>query len=315
MRRLFCGRLIFLSRWIEAFLEAKVAEDGISLNTCKSYKSDLRFLCTWLQERRAELETAKAEQLRAYISFLRERKLAPRTIARRQACFCSFYRFLQSEEVCSENPAALLGRERPGVVLPRTLSEKEVEGLLHTAARRPGVHGIRLKVVVELLYAAGMRVSELVSLPLAEVRKDLSVVAVSGKGNYERLVPLNPPARRALQDYLAIRSHFLSKRAGSAHGSANRWLFPSKGSLGHITRQAVLQMLKNLALESGMDASRVSPHVLRHAFATHLLERGADLRSLQRMLGHADISTTQMYTHVRRKRLQESLEKHHPLAQ
>jgi integrase/recombinase XerD len=193
------------------------------------------------------------------------------------------------------------------------LGEAEVEALLRAARERPGREGVRLLVLVELLYATGMRVSELVSLPLAAALRDPRFLVVRGKGGKERLVPLGEPARQALANYLPLRESFAPKGRTGIEGGEQR-LFPSRGRQGHLTRHRVGQMLKELAVAAGVDAAKVSPHVLRHAFASHLLDHGADLRAVQQMLGHADISTTQIYTHVLDQRLKSLVETHHPLA-
>src|SRR5262249_51585648 len=192
------------------------------------------------------------------------------------------------------------------------VAEEEVDGLIATAAAWPGEDGARLRCILEILYAAGLRVSELVTLPLAVAQRDPRFLLVRGKGGKERLAPLSPPARQALAAYLDSRSAFLLKGASA---QTARWLFPSRGAAGHLTRQRCCQMLKERALGDGLDPARLSPHVLRHAFASHLLDHGADLRSVQQMFGHADIGTTQIYTHVQGERLRRLVETAHPLAQ
>jgi integrase/recombinase XerD len=223
-----------------------------------------------------------------------------------------FYRFLLSEGARSDDPTAQLDAPRLGRPLPKILAEDEVNGLIAVAASWPGEEGVRLRCVLEILYATGLRVSELVGLPLAAAQRDPRFLLVRGKGGKERLVPLSPPARQALAAYLECRSAFLPR---SSAAKTARWLFPSRGAIGHLTRQRCGQMLKELALASGLDPARLSPHVLRHAFASHLLDHGADLRSVQQMLGHADIATTQIYTHVQGERLRRLVETAHPLAQ
>src|SRR6185312_8677243 len=219
-----------------------------------------------------------------------------------------FYRFLVVDGRRSDDPSAALDSPRLGRPLPKLLSEAEADGLLAAARVRGGIEGARLTCLLELLYGAGLRVSELVSLPLAAVRGERRFLLLRGKGDKERLVPLGEPARAALADYLAVRGAFESG------GRSARFLFPSRSGAGHLTRRRCAQLLKELALEAGLDPARLSPHVLRHAFATHLLERGADLRSVQEMLGHADIATTQIYTHVQSARLQRLVAERHPLA-
>ncbi len=251
---------------------------------------------------------ASSEDLRAYMASLGRRGLSPRTAARRLSTLRQFHKFLYAEGLRGDDPAAALDSPRQGRRLPRVLSEAEVDQLLAAARHRDGPEGARLLALLELLYASGLRVSELISLPLAAVRRDPRVIFVRGKGGRERMVPLGEPARAAVAAYLPLRRHFLPEKADPP------WLFPSGSRGGHLTRQRVGQLLKALAVEAGIPRDKVSPHVLRHAFATHLLDHGADLRALQQMLGHADISTTQIYTHVLNERLKTLVQDHHPLA-
>jgi integrase/recombinase XerD len=210
-----------------------------------------------------------------------------------------------------DDPCASIDSPRQGRPLPKLLSEQEVEALLAVAHEKDGPEGIRLAALLEILYATGLRVSELVGLPAAALGRDPRFLIVRGKGDKERMVPLGEEAHRALLAYRRVRDRFLGDNAPRG---AEKWLFPSRGGDGHLTRQRLAQMLKGLALEAGIAAERVSPHVLRHCFATHLLDHGADLRSVQQMLGHADISTTQIYTHVLASRLKALVHDHHPLA-
>ena len=219
-----------------------------------------------------------------------------------------FFRFLVSDGTRNDDPTAGLDAPRLGRPLPKILSETEVGALIAAAADKSEEEGARLRCILELLYATGLRVSELVGLPLAAAQRDPRFLLVRGKGGKERIVPLSMPARRALAAYLGDRGRFVPPRPSS------RWLFPSRGVGGHLTRQRCGQLLKELALAAGLDPARLSPHVLRHAFASHLLDHGADLRSVQQMLGHADIATTQIYTHVQSERLRRLVETAHPLA-
>ena len=212
-----------------------------------------------------------------------------------------------------DNPTASLDGPKQGQRLPKYLSEAEVDALLEAAARRPGADGLRLQALMEILYATGLRVSELVTLPVSSFVRESPVLLVTGKGGKERMVPLGEPAQDAVRAYLDVRDAFLPK--GRAPGRSARFLFASRGREGHLTRQRFTQQIKELAVEAGLDRRRVSPHVLRHSFASHLLAHGADLRALQQMLGHADISTTQIYTHVLEERLRSLVETAHPLAQ
>ncbi len=292
-----------------AFFEMLAAERNAAANTLAAYRRDLEDLGTFLISRKSGFANAGAADLRAYLGFLADNDLSPRTQARRLSALKQFYRFLVEDGQRSDDPTASLDAPKLGRPLPKLLSENEMTSLIAVCIALDGAEGARLLAMIELLYATGLRVSELVRLPVSVVMRDQPFLTVRGKGNKERLVPLNGPARSALNAYLAHRGDFLKTLPSSP------FLFPSRGKEGHLTRQRFGQMLKEIALKAGIDPIRVSPHVLRHAFATHLLDHGADLRSLQKMLGHADISTTQIYTHVQQDRLKSLVETHHPLAQ
>ncbi len=292
---------------VESFLEMLAVERGAAATTCDSYQRNLGSFAEFLGERGCEINHAQINDLRAYLAALTEAGLARSTVAKHLSCLRQFYGFLFAEELRSDDPTSTIDSPRLGRTLPKVLSEAEVERLLDAAYARPGVAGIRLAAMVELLYATGLRVSELVGLPLSAVARDPHVLIVRGKGGKERMVPLNELARKALRRYRAAYEDEL-KTSGS------KWLFPSWGRSGHLSKQWLWRMLKELAVEAGIDPARVSPHVLRHAFASHLLDGGADLRSLQKMLGHADISTTEIYTHVMPTRLEAVVHEHHPFA-
>jgi integrase/recombinase XerD len=300
-----------LSWRIEAFLEMLAAERGAARLTLAAYRADLIALSAFLARRGVSIEQADAAALHDFIAAMTAKELAPRTLARRLSATRQFFRFLVSDGARTDDPTVDLDPPRLGRPLPKILAEAEVERLIATAATWPGAEGARLRVLLELLYGAGLRVSELVGLPLAAAQRDPRFLMVRGKGGKERVVPLSPPARRALAAHLECRGEFLPE--GNA-ARASRWLFPSRGAEGHLTRQRCGQLLKELALAAGLDPGRLSPHVLRHAFASHLLDHGADLRSVQQMLGHADIATTQIYTHVQSERLRRLVETAHPLA-
>jgi integrase/recombinase XerD len=297
---------------LDAFLEMLAAERGAARLTIAAYRNDLLDLAGFLARRGQALETADAAALHAYLADAGSQQLAPRTLARRLSAIRQLYRFLLGEGARKDDPTAQLDAPRLGRPLPKTLAEGEVERLIAAAGAWPGEEGARLRCLLEILYAAGLRVSELVSLPLAAAQRDPRFLLVRGKAGKERLVPLSQPARQALADYLQCRAAFLPQSSGS---KVSRWLFPSRGAAGHLTRQRCAQLLKELALAAGLDPAKLSPHVLRHAFASHLLDHGADLRSVQQMLGHADIATTQIYTHVQSDRLRRLVETAHPLAQ
>jgi integrase/recombinase XerD len=295
-----------VSRHFETFLDMMVAERGASPHTIDAYRRDLNDLSEFLD---TDVATASTEDLKAYLLHLDETGLAPRTTARRLSCLRQFYSFLFAENMRIDDPTTVLESPRQGARLPKYLDESEIDLLLASAREKESPKGLRMQALLEILYATGLRISELTSLPLTAVVRDRPVLIVRGKGNKERMVPVGAPARAAIAAFLAVRDEFLPKGA-----KTSPWLFPSRGSGGHITRAAVANMLKDLAVAAGIAPSRVSPHVLRHSFASHLLAHGADLRSLQEMLGHADISTTQIYTHVLDERLRRLVESNHPLA-
>jgi len=293
---------------IDAFLEMLSAERGAARNTLDSYERDLRDLDKYLGEAGAALDAADAEALRGYFARLSRSAIAPTTIARKLSAFRQFYRFLYAEGRRHDDPTATLDAPKRGRSLPKILTETEVDALLRGAAEDASPEGLRFRALIEILYATGLRVSELVALPLASVRGERRMIPVKGKGGKERLVPLSKPAREALDAYLALRDRDKTKAAGA------RWLFPSSGESGHLTRQHFARLLKAAAGRAGLPLRKVSPHVLRHAFASHLLGRGADLRVLQQLLGHADIATTQIYTHLVDDQLRALVETRHPLA-
>jgi integrase/recombinase XerD len=296
------------SRHVEAFLEMLVAERGAATLTVDAYGRDLDHAATHLAGHAARLERARVEDLRGYIAELGRAELTARTLARRLSALRQFYRFLLVDGVRRDDPTIGLDAPRLGRPLPKTLAQEEVARLIAAAEQDRSTEGTRLRCLLELLYATGLRISELVRLPFAAARPGARVLMVRGKGGKERLVPLGTPARAALADYRGKRSRFLGE------GISSPWLFPSRSAPGHLTRRRVGQLLKDLAIKAGLEPARLSPHVLRHAFASHLVDRGADLRSVQEMLGHADIATTQIYTHVETDRLKRLVEAHHPLA-
>ena len=295
-------------RHLEAFLEMLAAERGSAASTLAAYRNDLLDLMKFLAQHRIALDAADQAALHSYLASGRTARLAPRSLARRVSAMRQFYKFLLVEGVRQDDPTAEFDTPRLGRLLPKILTEAEIKALIDAAINWPGEEGSRLRCVLELLYATGLRISELVTLPLAAVRRDPRFLLISGKGGRERIVPLSEPSRHALSAYLLCRERFLPGSRPS------RWLFPSWGRAGHLTRQRCGQLLKELAFAAGIDPGRLSPHVLRHAFASHLLDHGADLRSVQQMLGHADIATTQIYTHVETERLRKLVESAHPLA-
>jgi integrase/recombinase XerD len=299
-------------RHVEAFLEMLAAERGLSLNTRLAYARDLDAFAQFLASRRLPANGAGADDIRAFLSALARSGASAATAARRLSALRQFHHFLLAEGVRGDDPTRTIDSPRRARSLPKILTEAEVDALIRAARTRSGPRGARLAALVELLYATGLRVSELVGLPVAAVSRGRPTVTVRGKGGRERMVPLTAPAREAIDDWLAQRHVFL------APGATSPWLFPSRAAKGakrgHLTRERFSVLLKELAAEAGLDPARVSPHVLRHAFASHLLAHDADLRSVQQMLGHADISTTQIYTHVLDERLKSLVRNHHPLA-
>jgi len=299
---------------LEAFLDMMSAERGASANTLAAYRRDLLDFTGWLAGRGKDAKNAARDDVRHYLAGLSAAGVAGSSQARRLSALRQFFGFLYADGVRADDPTVAIDAPRRGRPLPKILSRDDMERLTQAARRRAAqdAGGIRLNCIVEVLYASGLRVSELATLPLAAVRNRDGMVLVKGKGGKERLAPLNPQARAAIADYLAVRERFLPQ--GERRRHAERFLLPSRSAECHLTRRRLHQMLKALALEAGLDPAKLSPHVLRHAFATHLVEGGADLRSVQSMLGHADIATTQIYTHVARDRLAATMASAHPLA-
>ena len=304
-----------LTAWIEPFLEALGAERGAATNTLAAYRRDLADFAAWLAARGRGAEVADRADIEGYLAAIDAAGRSAATRARRLSAIRQFYRFALSEGWRSDDPAARIAGPRPARKLPGTLSVGEVDRLLAAAGERSGSEAARLRLqcLMELLYATGLRVSELVSLPVAPARGNPRMLLVTGKGGRERIVPLSDPARRALAVWLVARDRAEAdhRRAG---GRPSPWLFPSRGKRGHLTRIAFYNAVKSLAVVAGLDPIRISPHTLRHAFATHLLANGADLRSIQQLLGHADVSTTEIYTHVLDERLKALVLEKHPLA-
>jgi integrase/recombinase XerD len=292
---------------IEAFLEMLVAERGAARNTVEAYGRDLEHYTAFLARIGETAATATSQSIRRYLGSMARKNFAPRTVQRRLSALRQLHRFLAAEGMRTDDPTQLIDGPKQGRPLPKVLSEEEVERLLAAAHAKEGLAGLRLAAMLELIYATGLRVSELVGLPLAAALRAKEVLVVRGKGGKERLVPLGEPAREAVQRWIEARAAAMTQGRQSSP-----WLFPSRD--GHLTRQRFGQELKALAVEVGIDRRAVSPHVLRHAFASHLLAHGADLRSVQEMLGHADIATTQIYTHVLSERLTRLVREHHPLA-
>ena len=298
----------------ELFLDMLAAERGAAKNTLEAYRRDLEDFAADLAAVGRKVATASSEDLRAHLARLHKRGLAAASVARRLSAIRQLYRFLYGEGHRSDDPAAVIEGPKRGRSLPKVLSVKEVDRLLAQARSGMTAEGAaerlratRLTCLLEVLYATGLRVSELVALPESAARRDQRMLVIRGKGGRERLVPLNDSAKRAMAEYLALRAE--------AKLEKSKWLFPSFGESGHLSRQHFARDLKTLAAAAGLKSDHVSPHVLRHAFASHLLQNGADLRVVQTLLGHADILTTQIYTHVLEERLKSLVRDLHPLAE
>ncbi len=303
------------SRWISTFLDARAAELGAARNTQLAYGRDLLDFAGWLARGGLGLATADRAAVEDYLVHCDAQGLSRATRARRLSSIRQLYRFAVEEGWRADNPALRLTGPGKAQSLPKTLSEAEVTRLMEAARTRGRNPTDRLRdtALFELLYATGLRVSELVGLPVAAVRGDPRMILVRGKGDKERMVPLSGPARAALRDWLAVRD--AEEEAGRKVGRAvSRYLFPGEGREGHLTRQYFHSLVKDVAVLAGLSPARVTPHVLRHAFATHLLAHGADLRVIQTLLGHADVATTEIYTHVLDDHLTDLVLKRHPLA-
>ncbi|GAD54987.1 tyrosine recombinase XerD [Limimaricola cinnabarinus LL-001] len=301
-----------MGHWISAFLEAQAAELDAARNTLLAYGRDLNDFAGWLTHKDAHFASATQDHVERYLISCEAEGLSSATRARRLSSIRQLFRFAFEEGWREDNPAIRLkgpGRARR---LPGTLSREEVEALL-AAARTEPRDPLRATCLMELLYATGLRVSELVTLPVAALRGDPEMLLVRGKGGRERMVPLSRPARAAVSAWLARRDA-AEAEAVAAGKPASKFLFPARGRDGHLTRQSFFVLIKDLAARAGLAPDQVTPHVLRHAFASHLLAGGADLRAIQALLGHADLSTTEIYTHVQSERLTALVYEHHPLA-
>jgi len=308
------------AKLVNLFLDMLAAEQGAGANTLDAYRRDLNDLSEFLASHGQDFVGAETQALRDYLSDLDSRGFKSSSVARRLSAMRHLFRFLLNERIRSDDPAAILSGPKRGRGLPKVLSIADVDRLLSCAKalaqsteslRR--LRALRLYCLLEVLYATGLRVSELVTLPLSASRREARMIVVRGKGNKERLVPLNEASRRAMAEYLAAMEAL--KQTKNKNAASSKWLFPSFGESGHLTRQHFARELKELAASAGLAPRLVSPHVLRHAFASHLLHNGADLRIVQTLLGHTDISTTQIYTHVVEERLKSLVRDLHPLAE
>jgi integrase/recombinase XerD len=302
------------------FLDMIATERNASKNTLDAYARDLDDYVGFLESKKSSFAAAGTQTIRDYLSVLSKRELAAASVARKLSAIRQLHRFLYTEGLRGDDPASVLEGPRRGRPLPKIMTVAEVSKLLavaHEQATEEGdtkeakarrLRALRLAALLELLYASGLRISELIALPASAARTKSDAIIVRGKGNKERLVPIGAAAKRAMKAYL-------DATGGAEKSAASRWLFPSFGESGHVTRQHVARELKALAASAGIAPSKISPHVLRHAFASHLLANGADLRVVQALLGHADVSTTQIYTHVLDERLKNMVRDLHPLAE
>lgn len=316
------------SQLFAEFLAMLSAERGASQNTLEAYERDLNRFGEFLSlspnhknqtKPSSTAQEATADHIKSYLSHLKENGLASASRARQLSALRQFYRFLLAERYINEDPSSHIDAPKQQRPLPKLMSAKDVEQLLQSSKKQcdlktghAKLQAIRLNCLLEILYATGMRVTELVSLPYAVLNGDERMFTIQGKGGRERLVPLNSSAKEALTNYISTLNQ--AKDTPQSRKKQPKWLFPSNSKEGHLTRQRFGQELKELATNAGLNAQKISPHVLRHAFASHLLERGADLRAVQQLLGHADISTTEIYTHVLEERLKKLVQAHHPLA-
>jgi integrase/recombinase XerD len=296
------------SAQIDIFLEMMAAERGASNNTIMAYLRDLREFEVFMLQINRNVEAADAKNIQDYLEYLKLKSRTPSTHARKLSVLKQFYQFLYAEGRREDDPSARISGPKTDRLLPKYLSENEVELLLNTVKQQSGITSIRMLALLEIIYATGLRVSELVSLPLSAISSDHKILLIKGKGNKERMVPLTTPAIFAMEAYLKLRQNF------TGQGSSSIYLFPSRSKGGHLTRAGFGLLLKDLAIKVGIAPERISPHVLRHSFASHMLAHGADLRTLQKLLGHADISTTQIYTHIMGDRLKELVFDSHPLS-
>lgn len=299
---------------VEQFMEMMLAERGASKNTTLAYNRDLEGFLEFCSSIGESLESIELKHIEKFISTLRKDGMGATTIARKISTLRQLFAFLYNEKQRTDNPTTTLDSPKLPKRLPETLTQDDINNLLDTASADNSANGLRLQAMLELMYGAGLRVSELASLKLSALQihngkqnNDADFIIIKGKGSKERLVPLHDKARRAIANYLAVREQFLNEK------EASLWLFPYHRAEGYITRQQFGVMLKELAIKANINPDKISPHTLRHSFATHLLEGGADLRVIQELLGHSDISTTQIYTHIAGDRLNKLVQEHHPL--
>ena len=294
-----------MSDLIKEFIDVKVVERGVSVNTAKSYLSDMMQFKEII--RPIEMQNATACDIENYFNFVKKTNASPRTIARKMSCVREFYKFLQSEKLINNNPTVQLKTPKIGRALPDFLTMDEIKKLCSALDDQKDFLTLRTKIMLQLMYSSGMRVSEVVCLPFNAIDYDQHTVLIFGKGSKERIVPVTGKVVKDTLEYLKHRQQFLGKKT-------SKWLFPSlRATDGHITRDGLFKNLKKLAIQAGIDPAKIHPHILRHSFATHLINKNADLRSIQKMLGHENIGTTEIYTHVTTQHLTDVVKKYHPL--
>ncbi len=294
---------------LQLFLESMAAERGLSQNTIISYGRDLQDYLQYWRAKSQEVANLSRGDIELYIQELSQQQLKPTSQRRKISAIRQYHHFLLSEDLAQDDPTETIEAPKASRPLPKILNHNEITALITACEQLPAKEQTRLKCMVEILYASGLRVSELITLKITQIRTDSMVLIIKGKGDKERMVPLNEPTRLALANYLPHRLEFMPKNQQNSV-----YLFPSTATDGHLTRQRIGQMLKELALQAHINPKKISPHVVRHAFASHLLQGGADLRAVQMMLGHADIATTQIYTHLLDEKLIKLVESAHPLA-
>lgn len=308
------------SAHVEAFLEMMIAERGAADNTIESYTRDLDDAAGFLKTKNMSLTAASSDHIRAYLSHMADLGFAATSQSRHLSSLKQFFRFLHDEGLRDNDPTGIIDAPKAQMTLPKTLSQDDVSRLLETAEHKANsknssltakLQHVRFYALLELLYATGMRVSELVALPKNVLNRNEPFLLITGKGNKERLVPISSAARRALEIYIDIHQNYFEEKKKPDNSP---FLFPATSKTGHLARQVFARQLKDTAISANLDVEKISPHVLRHAFASHLLANGADLRAVQELLGHSDISTTQIYTHVLDERLKKLVNEHHPLA-
>jgi len=310
-----------VSKWITSFLEMMVSEKGAAQNTVAAYDRDLIDIDLYMQSRNTSIDSCKTVDFKAYVDELsnktqvkgdRENKTTARTVSRRISASRQFYKFIISEGIREDDPTSTIEAPKQKRTLPKILTETEINHAINVAGVKGTASSKRLVTLLEMIYSTGLRVSELVGLPLTTYQEGSEFMIVEGKGGRERMVPLTPSAKKSLQDYIAVREKFIGE---GDDGTQASWLFPSKTSIkGHLTRQRFAQMLKDLSKAADFPMGKLSPHAIRHSFATHLLQNGADLRAVQKMLGHADIATTQIYTQMLDEEVNTKVQENHPMS-